>query len=197
MPFMSSIIQDMRTMTMRIFNSPIFPKSGSDVMFSVREIMHNMRNAHGDNRFDIYDWIPLFAVLFATALILNGIFPNSLALSGQGLTFGRKNRAQDTEEGGEEENVLDSAMAQLENGVLLMSAIRAGGDCSARLACRLGQMTRQNSESADMILDAVEFLAPSISSSSRYSNFTSSFSAAVRSEDLSACSAQCSRCLDI
>ena len=138
MPFMSSIIQDMRTMTMRIFNSPIFPKSGSDVMFSVREIMHNMRNAHGDNRFDIYDWIPLFAVLFATALILNGIFPNSLALSGQGLTFGRKNRAQDTEEGGEEENVLDSAMAQLENGVLLMSAIRAGGDCSARLACRLG-----------------------------------------------------------
>ena len=97
----------------------------------------------------------------------------------------------------EEDNMLDSAMAQLENGVLLMSAIRAGGDCSARLACRLGQMTRQNSESADMILDAVEFLAPTISGSSRYTNFTSSFSAAVRAEDLSACSAQCSRCLVI
>ena len=192
MPFMSSIIQDMRT----LFSSPIFPKSGSEMMFSVRELLHNMRNAHGDNRFDIYDWIPLFAVLFATALILNGIFPNSLALSAQGLSFGRKNRAQDMEEG-EEENVLDSAMAQLENGVLLMSAIRAGGDCSARLACRLGQMTRQNSDSADMILDAVEFLAPTISGSSRYTNFTSSFSAAVRAEDLSACSAQCSRCLGI
>ena len=192
MPFMSSIIQDMRT----LFSSPIFPKSGSDMMFSVREMMHNMRNAHGDNRFDIYDWIPLFAVLFATALILNGIFPNSLALSSQGLSFGRKNRAQNMEEE-EEENVLDSAMAQLENGVLLMSAIREGGECSARLACRLGQMTRQNSDSADMILDAVEFLAPTISGSSRYSNFTSSFSAAVRSGDLSDCSAQCSRCLVI
>ena len=192
MPFMSSIIQDMRT----LFSSPIFPKSGSEMMFSVRELLHNMRNAHGDNRFDIYDWIPLFAVLFATALILNGIFPNSLALSAQGLSFGRQNRAQDLEEE-EEESVLDNAMAQLENGVLLMSAIRAGGDCSARLACRLGQMTRQNSDSADMILDAVEFLAPTISGSSRYTNFTSSFSAAVRAEDLSACSAQCSRCLVI
>lgn len=149
-----------------------------------------MRNAHGDNRFDIYDWIPLFAVLFATALILNGIFPNSLALSGQGLSFGRKNRAEGEEE---EDNMLDSAMAQLENGVLLMSAIREGGECSARLACRLGQMTRQNSESAEMIVDAVQFLAPTISS--RYTNFTNSFSAAVRAEDLAACSVQCSRCL--
>ena len=102
----------------------------------------------------------------------------------------------DPEDGEEEEDsVLDSAMAQLENGVLLMSAIREGGQCSARLACQLGQMTRENSESADMILDAVEFIAPTISR--RYTNFTSSFSAAVRSEDLSACSAQCSRCLVI
>ena len=188
---MSSIIQDMRT----LFSSPIFPKSGSDMMFSVREILHNMRNAQGDNRFDIYDWIPLFAVLFATALILNGIFPNSLALTGQGLTFGRNNRAEDGLEEDEEESVVDNAMAQLENGVLLMSAIREGGQCSARLACRLGQMTREKSESADMILDAVTFLAPTISR--RYNNFTSSFSAAVRAEDLSACSAQCSRCLVI
>ena len=27
-------------------------------------------------RFDIYDWIPIFAVLFVTALVLNTIFPN-------------------------------------------------------------------------------------------------------------------------
>ena len=98
MPFMSSIVQDMR----QLFSSPIFPKSGSEMMFSLREIMHNMRNAHGDNRFDIYDWIPLFAVLFVTALILNGIFPNSLALSGQQLTFGRKDRAEEEESTGGE-----------------------------------------------------------------------------------------------
>ena len=183
MPFMSSIIQDMR----QLFSSPIFPKSGSEMMFSVREIMHNMRNAHGDNRFDIYDWIPLFAVLFATALILNGIFPNSLALTGQQLTFGRKNRAQ------EEESVLDNAISQLENGVLLMSAIREGGDCSARLACKLGQMTRQTSGSVDMIVDAMDFIAPTISS--RYTNFTQSFSAAARAEDFGSCSAECTKCL--
>ena len=27
-------------------------------------------------RFDIYDWIPIFAVLFVTAIVLNTIFPN-------------------------------------------------------------------------------------------------------------------------
>ena len=185
MPFMFSIVQDMR----QLFSSPIFPKSGSEMMFSLREIMHNMRNAHGDNRFDIYDWIPLFAVLFATALILNGIFPNSLALSGQQLTFGRKDRAE------EEESMLDSAISQLENGVLLMSAIRDGGECSAKLACKIGQMTRQSSGNTDMIVDAVSFIAPTISN--RYTNFTQIFSSAVRSEDLSSCSVECSKCLVI
>ena len=38
--------------------------------------MHNMRNASGDSRFDLYDWVPLLAVLFATVLILSGLFPN-------------------------------------------------------------------------------------------------------------------------
>ena len=27
-------------------------------------------------RFDIYDWVPIFAVLFVTAIVLNTIFPN-------------------------------------------------------------------------------------------------------------------------
>ena len=28
------------------------------------------------SRFDIYDWLPLFGVLFITAILLNTIFPN-------------------------------------------------------------------------------------------------------------------------
>ena len=40
------------------------------------QVMHNMRNASGDQRFDLYDWVPLLAVLFATVLILSGLFPN-------------------------------------------------------------------------------------------------------------------------
>ena len=79
LPFMMNFINDMREM----LSKPIFPRAGSDMMYSLREIMHNMRNAHGDNRFDIYDWIPLFGVLFATALILAGLFPNSVYLAGK------------------------------------------------------------------------------------------------------------------
>ena len=27
-------------------------------------------------RFDIYDWVPIFAILFVTAIVLNTVFPN-------------------------------------------------------------------------------------------------------------------------
>ena len=77
-PFISTFINDMRN----LMATPLFPRSGSDVMFSIREIMHNMRNASGDNRFDIYDFIPLFGVLFVTALVLAALFPNAVFLSG-------------------------------------------------------------------------------------------------------------------
>ena len=156
-------------------------------MFSIREVMHNMRNAHVDQRFDIYDFLPLFAVLFATALILTGIFPNSLALTGGGGTFsfGRSDDA----------DPLDLAIDQLQNGVLIMSAIRDGGQCSAKLACKLGQMTRESFESPNMILDAMDFIVPTFAN--KYSNFTDEFSKAVNTEEYSSCSAECSRCLVI
>ena len=179
-----------------LMSQPIFPKTGSDMMFSLREIMHNMRNAHGDNRFDIYDWIPLFTVLFATALILNGLFPNSIFLGGSGLTFGRSEGARRLET---TEDPLDVAINQLENGVLLMSAIRDGGQCSAKLACKLGEMAKNSFENTNMIIDAVSFIAPSVSS--KYSNFTETFSSVARSRSRSehseSCSAECSKCLVI
>ena len=103
------------------------------------------------SRFDIYDWLPLFGVLFVTAILLNTIFPNrshssallhpplptpcpcpsyvtthhlhlhSLFLAGQQLSLGRKEGRADTDP-------LDMAINQLENGVLMLSAIRWARD---------------------------------------------------------------------
>jgi len=184
MPFLSTFIDDMRN----LMSTPILPKSGSDVMYSIREIMHNMRNHQGDNRFDIYDWLPLFGVLFASALIFNGLFPNSAFLTGQQLSLGRS----DGRRRQEDDNIIDMAISQLENGVLIMSAIRDGGQCSARLACKLGDMTKEAFENNDAVVEAMNFLVPN-----KYANFTESFTAVIRSEDRSSCSAECNKCLVI
>ena len=148
-------------------------------------MMHNMRNAHVDNRFDLYDFLPLFAVLFGTALILTGLFPNSLALNGGTISLGRSDSS----------DPLDTAISQLENGVLMMTAIRDGGDCSRKLACKLGKITQDSFETPNMILDAMYFLVPTFAN--KYSNFSQTFTDVVKTRDLSSCSAECSRCLVI
>ena len=48
---------------------------------------------------------------------------------------------------------MDMAMAQLENGVLLLSSIRAGGACSARVACRLAHITSQTGAEIENNID--------------------------------------------
>ena len=53
------------------------------------------------------------------------------------------------------------AMAQLENGVLLLSSIRESGACSAHITRKTG------AESRRAIMEAVTVLVPS-----KYSNFT-------------------------
>ena len=190
MPFMTTFISDMRGFMSR----PIFEESGTNMMYSLREIMHNMRNASGDNRFDIYDFVPLLAVLFASALILSGLFPNSFNVAGGTLTFGRAAEASSRRT---DEDPLDTAISHLENGVLLLSAIRDGGQCSAKVACKLGQVTRDSFANTDMIVEAVSLIMPALSTSEKYSNFTESFSKVARSEDSASCSAECSRCLVI
>ena len=184
MPFLTTFIEDMRS----LMATPILPKSGSEVMYSLREIMHNMRNHQGDNRFDVYDWLPLFGVLFATALIFNGLFPNSLFLAGQQLALGRSDGGRRQED----DNIIDMAISQLENGVLIMSAIRDGGQCSAKLACKLGDMSRDAFDNNDMVVEAMNFLVPN-----KYANFTESFTNVIRTDDRSSCSSVCNKCLVI
>ena len=182
MPFLGSFVSDMRS----LLATPLLPRAGSNVMLSMREILHNMQHAQGDQRFDIYDWVPLFAVLFGSALLLNGLFPNSLQLGG-GLSLGRSEGASQTGD------MMDMAMAQLENGVLLLSSIRAGGACSARVACRLAHITSQTgAESRNIIMEAVTVLVPG-----KYSNFTEGFTSALLDGNQTGCAAQCDKCLVI
>ena len=88
---------------------------------------------------------------------------------------------------------MDMAMAQLANGVLLLSSIRAGGACSARVACRLAHITSQTgAESRNIIMEAVTALVPS-----KYSNFTEGFTSALLDGNQTGCAAQCDKCLVI
>ena len=51
---------------------------------------------------------------------------------------------------------------------------REGGTCAARLACKLGKMGREATESEDLLIEAVNFLVPN-----KYSNFSQSFEQVV------------------
>jgi len=186
-PVLSSLMSDMQ----KILSTPILPRGG-EAMASVMEMYSRVRGAQGDNRFDIYDWVPIFAILFVTAIVLNTVFPNSLFLTGQQLTlFGRK-EGRRTEDESSLDFAMDQAIDQLENGVLMLSAIRDGGGCAARLACKLGEMGRQASDGQDLLLEAVNFLVPN-----KYSNFTVDFEKVMRQGDQESCSAECRRCLVI
>ena len=123
--------------------------------------------------------------IFATALIFSGLFPNSIYLAGRQIGLGRSERR-------DEDTMLDQAIDHLENGVLMLSAIRGGGGCAAKLACHLADVTKDSFDNHDIIVDAINFLVPN-----KYSNFTESFESVVQSNDRSVCSNECSRCLSL
>jgi len=105
--------------------------------------------------------------------------------------FGRK-EGRRVEDEGSLDFALDQAIDQLENGVLMLSAIREGGGCAARLACKLGEMGREAPDGQELLLEAVNFLVPD-----KYSNFTVDFEKVMRRGDQGSCSAECRRCLVI
>ena len=86
--------------------------------------------------------------------------------------------------------VLDSTISQLENGILVLSAIKEGGSCSAKLACSLGAATRTSFKDKDTVLDLVDSFLPD-----KYAGFTSAFNKAVRSDKQETCSGMCERCI--
>ena len=88
---------------------------------------------------------------------------------------------------------LDSTISQLENGILVLSAIKEGGSCSAKLACSLGAATRTSFKNKDGIISLVDAFLPD-----RYAGFTSAFNRAARAEegaDHQTCTGSCHRCI--
>merc|ERR1712098_831995 len=133
----------------------------------------------------MYDWMPVFGMLGASALILNGLFPGSLTLAGRSLSV---ERSLETEEDG-----FDLAISQMENGVLMLSAIRDGGPCAARLACRLGSSA--DGESPSLLVDTVRLLLPGLGH--RLTNFTQTLEDVAKRRDTTACQQQCNSCINV
>lgn len=115
MPVFSKLRQDLGHMMTGFTRGPIRemtqslsqPSSNKPVMMRLSNAMDKIMGGHvGDRTFDGFDWVPLIALLVATALILSGLFPTGLNTFGinQGqLVVGRKGRVED-------ESILDQAL---------------------------------------------------------------------------------------
>ena len=150
-------------------------------------VFNKLMGAHyGDRSFDIFDWIPLIALLVASGLIISGLFPNGI--NSFGLTNGNLvlNARKD------DETVIEQALGHLESGILMMSALKYEGACAERLACRLGDLARDSFDDKDMLLGAVNMILPE-----KYNNFSRSFENVFRDDDRSACQKECYRCISL
>ena len=76
-------------------------------MMRLSHAMDKVMGGHvGDRTFDGFDWVPLIALLVASALILSGLFPtglNTFGINNGQLVVGRKGRVED-------ESILDQAL---------------------------------------------------------------------------------------
>merc|ERR1740128_12372 len=136
-----------------------------------------MTSHYGDGQLDIFDWLPLLVIVFGGVLLFSSLIPSTV--------LGRDAR--------KDEDILDSTISQLENGILVLSAIKEGGSCSAKLACSLGAATRTSFKNKDGIISLVDAFLPH-----RYAGFTSAFNRAARAEegaDHQACTGSCHRCI--
>ena len=48
-----------------------------------QELMHKMTSTYGDGQLDLFDWLPLFAIILAAALIFNSLIPASVLGRGE------------------------------------------------------------------------------------------------------------------
>ena len=164
----------------------------------------------GDRTFDVFDWVPLIALIVATGLILSGLFPSGLGITNGNIILGRNGRIDEDKE----MSILDQTLSKffgyerriisrlfcfldsLETGVLMMSAVRTEDGCSARLACKLGQAARQSqwmkSSTAETLFEGIHTLLPE-----RFSSFARSFKKVARDGNDESCHQECYRCIAI
>jgi hypothetical protein len=200
MPVFSKLTKDISEMVTGIMRGPVremtqnLAHSDTPVMARVGTALHKMMGGHmGDRNFDVFDWVPLVALLVATGLILSGLFPTgltTLGLTNGNLVLGRRmDRAED-------ESVIEQALGQLESGVMMVSALRHEDGCSMRLACRLGKLAKESDflmgETGEAIFGVVKAVLPD-----KFTSFARSFKAVASEEDESSCQQECFRCISI
>ena len=83
----------------------------------------------------------------------------------------------------------------LHTSVQCAGVCRDGGSCSARVACKLGRLSRLQEEGG-AVVEAATLLLPALSPSTKYAAFAETL-ARARDGDTESCAAECSRCLDI
>ena len=116
MPVFGQLRQDLGQMMTSFMRGPL-RKATADLKETAREpvmsrvgyAISKMMGGHmGDRSFDGFDWVPLIALLVATALILSGLFPtglNTLGINQGQFVIGRNGRVED-------ESVIDQALGE-------------------------------------------------------------------------------------
>ena len=116
MPVFSKLRNDLGQMMTGFTRGPVRemvqglkkPSSNEPIMSRLSSAMDKIMGGHvGDRTFDGFDWVPLIAILVATALLLSGLFPNTniFGLNNGQLVLGRKGRVED-------ESILDQAIGK-------------------------------------------------------------------------------------
>ncbi|XP_071747774.1 uncharacterized protein [Lepeophtheirus salmonis] len=188
-PVFTSMMKDLHHAMERMVGNPleIFNGQPSSILTTMRTFLNNFSvGSYGDNKLDIFDFIPLLAVLVASVLIFAGTFPNGvniLGLNQSTLPLGRRV---------DEETMFETALNQLESGVMMISAIRHEDSCSAKLACKLGDAAKDSFPNKDMLLGAVNLLL-----GERFVKFSESFEDVLEGRDRSSCEEKCTRCMAI
>ena len=203
MPVVHKLRHDLGDMMTFMMNGPVrdfmdhthslASNNRTPMMARVGNALQKMMGGHmGDRSFDVFDWIPLIALIVATAFILSGLFPTGLGLNNGNVILGRRNGRVE----GDKESILDQTLGSLETGVLMMSALRTEDGCSARLACRLGQAARQSnilkSGTMETLFEGIHTILPE-----RFSTFARSFKKVAKDEDDESCHQECYRCIAI
>jgi hypothetical protein len=152
----------------------------------------------GDNSFDFYDFVPIIVVAVGAAILLSALFPNGLTnigLNGGNVVL---NGRKDDDAASDVERVLN----QIENGMMMLGALRREEGCSQLLACRLGDVARErlgmdlldaDNSAVHVLADAVGHVLPD----RVFGNFSRSLLMSLSDSTRSGCQLKCSRCLDV
>ena len=208
-PILDRLTTDMSNMMSAHFDptrESLTTKVGNSMYDQGRYIMEKITSGTLDGEMDIFDFLPVIGVIVAGALLVAGLFPTALTSFGYNngaFVIGRK---LDEKRGRYEsmEKDLTSfgvALNHLEAGMMLMNAIRhEDTSCTEMLACRMAEKWKGYSDDPldaqnnDWMLSIMEAMMPKSLSGSKFSR---SFRMVLDGNDISSCSKECHRCVEL